>query len=189
MGAGHVGRAGGVDDGEMALFIEGFEGGQRGVEAEEAIEIKDLVLGNGNAGAHGVVILLTVGDDDVEAIGRAALEDGDETAGGGGGGLGQHRADKEAGNGRGAGDGEGAVAQEKSPVGLHGVPSFFAAFCSSGQLAFPRRLKPRYLCCSCGTDSAGVKKPGLASRALSKLRVIAQLTVHLPALKLRRAEQ
>jgi hypothetical protein len=78
VGAGHVGRAGGVDDGEMALIVERLEGRERGMQAEEAVEIDDLILRDGDAGAHGVVVLLAIGNDDVEAVGCAALEDDDQ---------------------------------------------------------------------------------------------------------------
>jgi hypothetical protein len=40
VGAGHVGRAGGVDDGEMALIVERLEGRERGMQAEEAVEVE-----------------------------------------------------------------------------------------------------------------------------------------------------
>ena len=89
VGAGRVGRARGVDDGEMALIVERLEGCERGMQAEEAIEIEHLVLRDGDGGAHGVVVLFAVGDDDVEAVGGAALEDDDQAAAGSGGGFGQ----------------------------------------------------------------------------------------------------
>ena len=82
VGAGHIGRAGGVDDGEMALVVERLEGRERRMQAEEAIEVEDLILRNRDAGAHGVVVLFAVGNDDVEAVGCAALEDDDEAAAG-----------------------------------------------------------------------------------------------------------
>src|ERR1700723_3293850 len=43
VGAGHIGRAGGVDNGEMALVVERLEGRQGWVQAEETVKIKDLV--------------------------------------------------------------------------------------------------------------------------------------------------
>ena len=54
------------------------------MEAEESIEIDNLILRNGDAGAHGVVILLAIGDDDIEAVGGAALKDDDQAAVGSG---------------------------------------------------------------------------------------------------------
>jgi hypothetical protein len=48
------------------------------MQAEEAIEVETWFCGDGDAGAHGVVVLLAVGNDDVEAVGRAALEDDDQ---------------------------------------------------------------------------------------------------------------
>ena len=103
--AGHVGRAGGVNNGEMALIVERLEGRERWMEAEEAVEIEDLVLRNGDAGAHVVVICFAVRDDDVETVGCAALKDDDQTASGSGRVFRKHGADQEAGDGRGAGDG------------------------------------------------------------------------------------
>jgi hypothetical protein len=52
------------------------------METEEAVEI-DRALGgsrpgNGNARARGVIVALAEGDDHVEAVDRAALEDGDQ---------------------------------------------------------------------------------------------------------------
>ena len=96
------------------------------MKAEEAVEIEDLILRDGDAGTHVVVVLLAVGDDDVEAVGCATLEDDDQAAAGCGCGLGQNRANQEAGDGGGAGDGQGAVAQEESTVGLHDGPPFAA---------------------------------------------------------------
>ena len=54
------------------------------MEAEEAIEVENLVGGDGDAGTHGVVVLLAVGDNDIEAVGSAALKDDDEAAAGNG---------------------------------------------------------------------------------------------------------
>ena len=56
------------------------------MQAEETIEIDDRIrsvdigggAGNGDGGAEVVVALFAVRDHDVEAIRRAALEDGDE---------------------------------------------------------------------------------------------------------------
>ena len=59
--AGGVGRAGGVDDGEVALVVEGLEGGHGRVQAEEAVEVENLVLLDGDGGTHRVVVLLLVG--------------------------------------------------------------------------------------------------------------------------------
>ena len=114
VGARHVGRSGGVDDGEMALIVERLEGRERGMEAEESVEVEHLVLRNGDAGAHGVVVLFAIGDDDVETVGGAALKDDDQAAVGNGRSLGHDGADEEAGDGRGAGEGKGAVEKEES---------------------------------------------------------------------------
>ena len=48
------------------------------MQAEEAVEIEDLILRDGDGGAHGVVVGLAPGNDDVEAVGGAALKDDDE---------------------------------------------------------------------------------------------------------------
>jgi hypothetical protein len=48
------------------------------VEAEVAIEVDDLLLGNRDGRAKFVIFRVTVWSDDVETIGGAALEDGDE---------------------------------------------------------------------------------------------------------------
>jgi hypothetical protein len=99
-----------MDHGEVALFVEGLERCKRGMEAKEAIEINDLVLRNGNAGPHGVIVGLAVGDDDVETVDGSALEDHDEAMSGEGCGLCEDGADEETGESRSACDGEGAVA-------------------------------------------------------------------------------
>ncbi len=108
-----------MDDGEMSLVIERLEGCQRRMQPEEAIEIENLVCGYGDAGAHGVVVLLAVGNDDVEAVCSAALEDDHQAATGIACGFGHDGADEEAGDGRGAGDGQCAFVQEESAVDLH----------------------------------------------------------------------
>jgi hypothetical protein len=82
-----------VDNSEMALVIEGLEGRERRMEAEEAIEVENLVLGNGDAGAHGVVVLLAIRDNDVETVGGATLKDDHEAATRCGGGLSHDGAD------------------------------------------------------------------------------------------------
>ena len=141
VGAGHVGRAGGMDDGEMALVIEGLEGRKRGMEAEEAIEVENLVLRNGDAGTHGVVVLFAIGDDDIETVGGAALEDDDETA------IGrcccvlaENGADQKAGDCRGAGDGKRAFAEKESAVdGVHRVSPVSSGVEIPGSRATVRR--------------------------------------------------
>jgi hypothetical protein len=96
------------------------------VQAKETVEIENLVRRNCDPWTQGVVILLTVRDDDIEAIRRPALEDDNEPLARFGCSLGHDGTDEEAGergNGRGAGDGQCALVQEESSVGLHGVPS------------------------------------------------------------------
>jgi hypothetical protein len=98
------------------------------MEAEEAIEVKDLTLQDGDGGPHGVVVGLAVRDNDVEAVHGAALEDDNQAMTGEGRGLRQDRAREEAGDGCRACHGEGAMAEEESPVELlRGVTSTKAA--------------------------------------------------------------
>ena len=74
------GEPDGMDNGEMALFVEWLERRERGMQAEEPVEIDDLILWNGDAGPHRVVVLLAIGNHDVQAVGGAALKDDDEAA-------------------------------------------------------------------------------------------------------------
>ena len=120
MGAGHVGRSGGMDDGEMALVIERLEGREGGMETEESIEVDDLVLRNGDAGAHRVVVLFAIRDDDVEAVGGATLEDDDEAAIGRRRALGEDGADEKSGDRRGARERESAFVEEEAAGCVHG---------------------------------------------------------------------
>jgi hypothetical protein len=64
----------------MALIEERLERRERRVQAEESIKIENLILGDGDAGAHRVIVLLAIGDNNVKAVGGAALEDDDEAA-------------------------------------------------------------------------------------------------------------
>jgi len=88
------------------------------VEAEKSIEIEYLILRNGDAGAHGVVVVLAVGHDNVEAVGGAALEDDDEAAIGRGQSLRHHGASQEAGNCSCSCDCEGTITKKESPIHL-----------------------------------------------------------------------
>ena len=76
-----------MDDGEMTLAVERRESGHGRVEAELAVEIEHLAGLDGDGRAHAVVVRLTVGHDDVEAISRTALEEHDEFTAGALGGL------------------------------------------------------------------------------------------------------
>ena len=49
------------------------------MESEESVEIDHLVAGNVDGWTHCVVCLLGVGYDDIQAVGRAALENDDQT--------------------------------------------------------------------------------------------------------------
>jgi hypothetical protein len=53
------------------------------MESEEAVQIKDLLLGNIDARSHHVVVKFSVGNDDVEAVSRPALKDDDQAPGAG----------------------------------------------------------------------------------------------------------
>ena len=120
VGAGHVRRSGGVNDRQMALVVERLERRKGWMQAEEAIEIDDLVLRDRDGGTHRVVVLFFVGDDNVESVGGSALKDNHQAAAGvAGGSFGEHGADKKAWDRGRARDGKGTVAQEKSPGGLH----------------------------------------------------------------------
>ena len=106
-----------MNDGQVALLKERLKRSHGGMEAEEAIEVEDLLLGDGDGGAHGVVVGFAVGDDDVEAVGCSALEDDDEALAlrFGGLGLGEDGAGEEGGQDGGAGEGECSVTEEEAP--------------------------------------------------------------------------
>src|ERR1019366_1411962 len=109
----------------MALIVKWVERRERWMQTEEAIEVNDLGLRDGDGRTHRVVVLFRIGHDDVEAVGSSTLKDDDQAAARVDGcGLGEHGADKKAGDRSGARDGEGSVAQEESPVGLHGAAPF-----------------------------------------------------------------
>ncbi len=105
-----------MNDCQVALFPEWLKGREGRVQSEEAVEIDDLVARDVDGWAHGVVGALVVRYDDVEAVGRAALEDDDEALVLCGqrlarvGGASEKRR-----NGCGAYDGEAAVSQKYSP--------------------------------------------------------------------------
>ena len=87
------------------------------MQAEESVEIEHLIFGNRDAGPHRVVILFAIGNNDVESVGCAALEDHDQPlARRDSRGLRQHGAHKKVGHRRGAGNGQRALVQEKSAV-------------------------------------------------------------------------
>src|SRR5579871_1821497 len=74
-----------MHDGEMAGGIDGLQRSERGMQAEETIEIDNCVLRigggrtrNRNRGPHGVVARFTVRNHDIQAISRATLEDSDQ---------------------------------------------------------------------------------------------------------------
>src|SRR5580765_3928327 len=108
----------------MTLLPQRLKGCERRVQAEKAIEIEDRFPGNVDAGPHGVVLRLAVRDDDVESVGRTALEDHHQAPGASGvlggteGGAGQEARD------RGRADyGESAVAKEDAASWHETAPS------------------------------------------------------------------
>ncbi len=74
-----IGRSGGMHDGEMPLLPERLKRRQRRMQAEEAVEIEHGLARNIDAGPHGVVLRLAVRNHDVQAVGRAALKNYDQT--------------------------------------------------------------------------------------------------------------
>jgi hypothetical protein len=81
VGARGVGRSGGMDDGELLAIPQRLQRRERRVQAEEAIEIdaeSPAGLGHRDGGAQVVIALFAVRHHDVQSIGGAALEDGDE---------------------------------------------------------------------------------------------------------------
>src|SRR5271168_4618233 len=80
MGARRIGRARRVNDGQLIFVEEWFEGREAGMQTEIAVEVDDRVsvaafwLRDGDGGAQAIVIWFGERDNDVEAIGCAALE-------------------------------------------------------------------------------------------------------------------
>jgi hypothetical protein len=68
----------------VALRKQGLERSERGVQTEETIEIESRLgagtgAWDGYGGAEIVIGRVAVRDDDVQAVGGAALEDGDQS--------------------------------------------------------------------------------------------------------------
>ena len=59
---------------QMTLVEKWFEGLHGRVEAEEAIQVDQLVFGDRDRGPQLVIVTLAVGDHDVEPIGSAAQD-------------------------------------------------------------------------------------------------------------------
>jgi len=85
-----------MHNGEMTLIIEPLKASWM-VKAEKSIKVENVVVRNGDAGAHRIVILLAIGNDNIEPVGGAALEDDNEPASRRRRGIRQHRANKKAG--------------------------------------------------------------------------------------------
>ena len=118
----HIGRAAGVHDRQVSLIVERLERGERGMQPEESVQIKNLVLRNRNARPHLVVILLAIGNHDVEPVRGAALEDHHQPLVRNPGRLRQNAAHKKIWHRRCAGHGQRAAVQKESTVHLH-LPS------------------------------------------------------------------
>src|ERR1700716_3571064 len=76
-----IGRSGRVHDREMLLFPERLKSRHCWMQSEKAVEVEHGFLRDVDGRTHGVVTRLAVGHDDVEAVGRAALEDHYQTLG------------------------------------------------------------------------------------------------------------
>jgi hypothetical protein len=63
------------------LLPQRLKGRERRMQAEEAVEIEHRLARNVDGGPHGVILRLGVRDDDVQSVGRAALEDDDQALG------------------------------------------------------------------------------------------------------------
>jgi hypothetical protein len=105
-----------VNDGEGFLVVERLEGRERGMEAEEAVEVEEGFGGLGESGAEWGVVIVAEGNDGGEPVHGAALEYDDEDVPGvrGGGGAGEP-----SGGGAEAEGGYGGVLEEKAACG-HG---------------------------------------------------------------------
>ena len=82
VGAGFVFGAGAVDERKLAALPPGVEGGEEGVEAEEAVEFEEVFAADAQIGAGAVVAVVAVGDHEIESVGATAQEDHYEGAGG-----------------------------------------------------------------------------------------------------------
>ena len=128
-----IGRAGGVNDGELVFVKERLEWREAGVQAEEAVEIDRGVgaaaawLRNGDGWAQAVIVWFGEWDDDVEAVGGAALEEDDELFFAGGGGSGGDGALQECGHGAEADHGDAALLQEIAAGEFEGAGAFAAS--------------------------------------------------------------
>jgi hypothetical protein len=76
MRAGRIGRAGGVDKGQLLCLPQRQEAGERGVQAEMLVERERAVFRsrarNRDCRARRVIGVIAMGHDDIEAIDRAA---------------------------------------------------------------------------------------------------------------------
>ena len=119
VGARRVGRSSSVHDGEMALLPQRLKWRQRRMQSEEAIEIDHGLSWNVDAGPHRIVLRLAVRNNNVEPVGRAALEDDDETLVTRALDRSERGARKKAGHGSRPDDGERAVAKKDATRDRH----------------------------------------------------------------------
>jgi hypothetical protein len=119
--AGGIGRTGRVHDRQVPLLPQRLERRERRMQPEESVQINYRLARNVDAGPHGVVLLLAMGDHNVQPIRRAALEDDDQSFGAGTGCLSraEGRARKKAGHRRCADHGQRAVAKKNATSNGH----------------------------------------------------------------------
>ncbi len=72
-----------MHDGQMALVPYRLQSRHRRVEAEKAVQVNYRVTRDIDGWPHGVISLLAVRNHDIEAVGRAPLEDDHEAFVGG----------------------------------------------------------------------------------------------------------
>src|SRR5580700_4213442 len=81
MRARRVGRTGGVHDRQMMLIPEWLQRGHRGMQAEETVEVEDILARDVDGGAHIVIRPLAMRHHDVQPVGSAALKDDNQAFG------------------------------------------------------------------------------------------------------------
>ena len=98
------------------------------MQAEEAVEVKDIFARNIDAGPHGIVGALAVRHYDVQAVGCATLKNYNQTLRPAGRFDGAERCSgKETRDGGRAYDSQCAIANKNAPSDRHGEPQFFIA--------------------------------------------------------------
>src|SRR5215469_15591665 len=93
------------------------------MQAEEAVEVEDVLARDVDAGPHRVVRALAVRHDDVEAVGRTTLKDDDQPLGTRAGfDCSEGGARQESRDGGCADDGQSAIAKKYAASDGHGEP-------------------------------------------------------------------